>query len=187
MAYDPLAESIALIEQGVPEAPPRLSRRRRFVPLAVDVEGDVACTLFARRSVGHVAAETWALARRGQEWAVLGGGGSSLDEEDLTDRPGAAALGGHLIRTGGGSTLRNAGRSMPWGARHVSQAVLRASSAVDRVVVSGREIPVPRHGHLVVVWGGKQPPTAEALTSDGRQLVTLRVDRRTRLPEWYRY
>ncbi|MCZ2817544.1 hypothetical protein [Modestobacter sp. VKM Ac-2984] len=187
MAYDALAESIALIEHGVPEAPPRLSRRRRFVPLGVDVDGDVACTLFARRSVGHVARETWALVRRGQAWAVLGGGGGGLEEDDLTDRPGAAVLGGHLVWTGGGATARNAGRSMPWGARYVSHALLRAGPAVDRVVVGGREIRVPRHGHLVVVWGGKQPPAAEALTSDGRRLVSLRVDRRSRLPEWYRY
>ncbi|MGY1839910.1 MULTISPECIES: hypothetical protein [unclassified Modestobacter] len=187
MTYDALAESIALIEGGVPEAPPRLSRRRRFAPLAVDVDGDVACTLFARRGVGSVAEETWALVRRGQEWALLGGGGGGLEDEDLADRPDAAAQGGHLRWTGGGSAARNAGRLMPWGARHVSYAVLRASREVDRVVVGAREIRVPRHGHLVVVWGGKQPPTAAAVAADGRRLVVLRVDRRSRLPEWYRY
>ncbi|MGY1843184.1 hypothetical protein [Modestobacter sp. SYSU DS0875] len=187
MAYDVLAESVALLEHGLPEAPPRLSRRRRFAPLAVDVDGDVACTMFARRSVGFVAQETWALARRGQEWVVLGGGGGGFEDDDLADRPDASVLGGHLVVTGGGSANRSAGRLVPWGARYVSYAVLRASSAVDRVVVGAREIRVPRHGHLVVVWGGKQPPTAEAVAADGRQLVSQRVDRRTRLPEWYRY
>ncbi|MGY1748310.1 hypothetical protein [Modestobacter sp. SYSU DS0511] len=185
MAYDALTESLALLEHGLPEAPPRLSRRRRFAPLAVDVDGDVACTMFARRSVGYVAEETWALVRRGQEWVVLGGGGSGLEDEDLAGRPDAVTQGGHLRWTGGGSANRSAGRLMPWGARYVSYAVLRASSAVDRVLVGPREIPVPRHGHLVVVWGGRQPPTAEAVAADGRRLVSQRVDRRTRLPEWY--
>ena len=187
MGYDPLAESVALIEGAVPDSPPRLSRRRRFAPLAVDVDGDVACTLFARRSVGHVAEETWTLARRGQEWALLGGGGGGFEEDALADRPDRAALGGHLVGNGGGATIRNAGRLMPWGARYVSYAVLRASREVARVVVGARELPVPRHGHLVVVWAGRQPPTATAWSADGRPLGGRRLDLRpSRLPEEYR-
>ncbi|SEK65223.1 hypothetical protein SAMN04515665_10424 [Blastococcus sp. DSM 46786] len=187
MAYDALAESIALIERGVPEAPPRLSRRRRFAALAVDVDGDVACTLFARRSVGYVAEETWVLVRRGQEWVLLGGGGSGFEDDDLADRPDAAALSGQLLLTGSGSVLRNGGRSLPWGARYVSYARVRASREVDRLVVGARRLAVPRHGHLVVVWAGRRPPTAEALARDGRRLESRRLDLRSpRLPEVYR-
>ncbi|MGY1848177.1 MULTISPECIES: hypothetical protein [unclassified Blastococcus] len=187
MAYDALTESIALLERGVPDSPPRISRRRRFAPLAVDVDGDVACTLFARRSVGCAVQEAWVLVRRGAQWSLLGGGGGGgFEDDDLADRPAAAALGGHLLWRGGGSSLRNAGRLLPWGARYVSYAVLRASAEVDRVVVGPREIRVPRHGHLVVVWDGV-PPLVEARAADGRLLAARRVDlRRRRLPEAYR-
>ncbi|MDP5181718.1 hypothetical protein QOZ88_03635 [Blastococcus sp. BMG 814] len=187
MAYDAFAESIAIIEHGVPDAPPRLSRRRRFAALAVDVDGDVACTYFARRGVGSVAEETWVLVRRGQEWMLLGGGGGGLEDDDLADRPAAAALGGQLVLTGGGSVLRNGGRLLPWGARYASYATLRASREVDRLRVGARLLAVPRHGHLVVVWAGRRPPTAETLAADGHRLGRRRLDLRSpRLPEVYR-
>lgn len=99
MAYDALVESIALIEHGVPDAPAQLSRRRRFASLAVDVDGDVAGTCFARRRVGCVAVETWVLVR---EWVVLGGGGGDLEDDDPAG-PAAAALGGPVVTTGVGS------------------------------------------------------------------------------------
>ncbi|MCF6737692.1 hypothetical protein [Blastococcus sp. KM273129] len=187
MAYDALAESFVLIEGGVPDAPARLSRRRRFAALAVDVDGDVACTCFARRGVGSVVQETWVLVRRGQEWVLLGGGGGGLERDDLADRPVAAALGGPVALTGGGSVLRDGGRLLPWGARHASYATLRASREVDRLRVGARLLAVPRHGHLVVVWAGQRPPTADALAGDGRPLASLRLDLRSpRLPEVYR-
>ncbi|MCF6744517.1 hypothetical protein E9529_09540 [Blastococcus sp. KM273128] len=187
MAYDVLAESIALIEHGVPDAPARLSRRRRFAPLAVDVDGDVACTYFARRSVGAVVAEAWVLVRRGQEWVLLGGGGGGLEDDDLADRPAAAPLGDRVVPTGGGAVLRNPGRLMPWGARYATYATLRASREVDRLRVGARLLPVPRHGHLVVVWAGRQAPTTEALAADGRGLGTVPLDLRSSWPpEVYR-
>ncbi|MGY1722040.1 hypothetical protein [Blastococcus sp. SYSU DS0533] len=187
MAYDALAESIALIENGAPGTPARLSRRRRFAPLSVDVDGDVACTLFARRSVGSVAEETWVLVRRGQGWVLLGGGGGGLEDDDLADRPAAATLGGQLRLTGGGAVLRNGGRLLPWGARYASYATLRASREVGSLRVGARLLAVPRHGHVVVVWAGRRPPTAEALAPDGRRLGSVRLDLRSpRLPEVYR-
>jgi hypothetical protein len=42
MAYDILAESRRLIIEGPPAQQVRLSRRRRFAALAVDVDGDIA-------------------------------------------------------------------------------------------------------------------------------------------------
>jgi hypothetical protein len=44
VAYDPLLESARLIDSGLPAMPLRISRRRRFIPLAVDVDDDVAAT-----------------------------------------------------------------------------------------------------------------------------------------------
>ncbi|MGY1827917.1 hypothetical protein [Blastococcus sp. SYSU DS0541] len=65
---------------------------------------------------------------------------------------------------------------MPWGARYVSYARVRASREVDRLAVGTRLLRVPRHGHLVVVWAGRRPPTAEALDADGRSLCSRRLD-----------
>src|ERR1700733_13061239 len=87
MAYDVLAESVALIEAGRAEPMARLSRRRRFAPMAVDVDGDVAVTMFARRGVGRVVKKIHVLALRDGEWTLLGGGGTDGDQDLLADRP----------------------------------------------------------------------------------------------------
>ena len=171
MAYDRTAESIALIEHGLPAPPPRLSRRRRWAALAVDVDDDVACTLFTVRGPGHVRHETHLLARADGVWTVLGGGGGGGDDGDLADRPTTARLGAPTVVQGRGSVLRNAGRLMPWGARYVHDAELLVSSDVHSVVVAGaRVLPVPRHGHLVVVWSGRRPPGVVARDAAGRPL-----------------
>jgi hypothetical protein len=168
VAYDRLAESVRLLDQGVPEAPPRLSRRRRFAALAVDVDDDVACTLFVVRGPGHFRHETHVLTRRDGTWAVLGGGGSGRDTDGLEDRPSAGELGGPVVVRGSGSVLENADRLMPWGARYIRYAEVLASSAVHTLAVGDRVLVVPRHGHLVVVWSTRRPPTAVAQAADGR-------------------
>lgn len=88
MAYDVLAESVALIEGRRVEPVRRLTRRRRFAAMAVDVSGDVAATMFARRGVGCVCQEIHVLRRRNGEWEWLGGGGGTGGHDDfLADRP----------------------------------------------------------------------------------------------------
>lgn len=140
MSYDRLAECLQLIEHGPPAVTPeRLSRRTRFVPLAVDVVGDVAATMFVRRSVsGTPEVEDHVLERVAGEWRLLGGSGGSGDDDLLSDRPPHAELGGLLRGHGGGSTAR-AGRGSRRGLRppfrYVRYGEYRAACEVDRVVV----------------------------------------------------
>jgi hypothetical protein len=168
VAYDRLAESVRILEHGVPEAPPRLSRRRRFAALAADVDGDAACTLFVVRGPGHVRQEAHVLVRRDGTWTMLGGGGGGSDTDGLADRPPPERLGGPVVVSGSGSVLSNADRLMPWGARYIRYAEVRASSAVHTVEVGDRVLRVPRHGNLVVVWASRRPPAAVARAADGR-------------------
>ena len=64
MSYDALAESIILVGTRQPRPVTRLSRRPRFAAMAVDVAGDIAATMFLRRSVGCDVLETWVLTQR---------------------------------------------------------------------------------------------------------------------------
>jgi hypothetical protein len=132
VAHDALAESTALIAHGLPEVPPRLSRRRRSAALGVD--GDVAGTLFVVRGPGHFRFETHALARRDGTWALLGGGGHGRDDDGLTDRPPARDLGCPVVVGGGGSVALGGG-FLPWGGRCVRDATLRAAAEVVTVAV----------------------------------------------------
>jgi hypothetical protein len=104
VAYDALAESIALIEARSVEPTYRLTRRRRFAAMAVDVAGDVAVTMFARRGVGCTWEEIHVLALRDGECTWLGGGGSTSDsdEELLADRP-------TVLRRFGGEAVTGSG------------------------------------------------------------------------------
>ena len=71
--------------------------------MGVDVAGDLAVTMFARRGVGCVWNEIHVLAFRGGEWRLLGGGGSTGGDEDLlADRP--AVLPSWLGLGGGAAT-----------------------------------------------------------------------------------
>jgi hypothetical protein len=170
VTYDVEAQSRALIAHGLTEDPLRLSRRRRFAALAVDVDGDVACTMFVRRSVGSFEQACHVLVRRGTGWVHLGGGGSGAETDGLEDRPAAGELGGHVVVRGSGGVADVAGRRVPWGGRWISYAQLRVSAAVAGVHVGDRVLPVPRHGHVVVVWTGRRAPVAVARGSDGRSL-----------------
>jgi hypothetical protein len=175
VAYDRLAESVRLIEHGVPEAPARLSRRRRFAALAVDVDDDVACSLFVVRGPGHFRQEAHVLVRGSGTWTMLGGGGGGSDTDGLADRPTPEQLGGPLVVEGSGSVMRDADRLMPWGARYVRYTEVLASSAVHTVDVGDRVLAVPRHGRLVVVWATRRPPAAEARAADGRVVCDVHL------------
>lgn len=72
MAYDRLAESVRLINRGPVAGAEALSRRRRFLPVAVDVDGDVAVTVFLRRAHGGAEWEQHVLAESGAQWFLLG-------------------------------------------------------------------------------------------------------------------
>lgn len=186
VAYDALKESVRLIKHGMPDDPARLSRRRRFAALAVDVDGDVAAALFVRRGVGVSWQEVHVLAHEHGCWRLLGGGGGTDDEDGLGDRPPAAELLGLLVTDGAGSVLLASGL-LPWSSRYVHHAVLRAAREVHTVVVAGRTLAVRRHGWLVVVWGSRRPPVVTALGLDGREVASIRLGASHRpMPEWYR-
>ena len=76
MSYDALAESVKLLQGAPLPDNARLSRRVRFLPLAVDRDGDVAATMFLRRGVSGVPlVEAHTLEMTEGTWRVLGGGG----------------------------------------------------------------------------------------------------------------
>ncbi|MCQ0014864.1 hypothetical protein [Actinomadura madurae] len=86
-------------------------------------------------------------------------------------------MGRHLLKYGSGRTVRNSNRLLPWGAKWVNEARLRASAEVVRVRVGKRILDVPEHGHVVVVWGARRGPVVEALAADGSVLDALDLDR----------
>src|SRR3954470_3393596 len=102
MSYDALAESLRLLDGNPPSQVARLSRRVRFVPLAVDRDGDVAATTFLRRGVSGVALlDTHVLERTADRWRLLGGGGGPGDHA-LQPRPGRAEIGVAVCPGAGG-------------------------------------------------------------------------------------
>lgn len=171
MSYDSHAESLRLIAGGELTPVPRLSRRRRWAAMAVDVAPDVAVTLFARRSVGCIVAETHVLSRHRGQWVMLGGGGGPLEDDALADRPAElpAEFPGELpadmaesagiVAIDGAGGVRDSTAS-PWSlprSRWISYVRLQVSAAVSYVRVDDRRIDVPWHGHCVVGWRGSKP------------------------------
>jgi hypothetical protein len=187
MAYDIVQESVALIEAGRAEPVRSLTRRRRFAAMAVDVSDDVAVTMFARRGVGCVHQEMHVLALRDDGWTWLGGGGGSSDERLLADRP--AALSGRswlgpdapvstnariIASLGVGGSLDDGSQDEPSdGGRWISHSAIRVSAEVASVEVFDRNLDVPWHGYLLVVWCG-DPSDAVARDATGRNLAELR-------------
>jgi hypothetical protein len=175
------AECLRLLQDGLPEpGATALDQGRDFLPLGLDVDGDIAVVTFLR-SQGRVSGnvppfiEGWTYHRRDGEWMELGGGGGSAPDEPLARRS-AAELGAHLQRYGTGRTVRNANRLLPWGAKWVSQVRLRVAAEATHLRVGSRVLPVPAHGHTAVVWGARRAPVIEALDVDGTVLETLSLD-----------
>jgi len=185
VAYDVLAESVALIESRRLEPVRRLSRRRRFAAMAVDVAGDMAATMFARRGVGCTWQEMHVLAVRDGQWALLGGGGASSDEDLLADRPAVlpdylrhgrdavTSADPQVIIVNGSGGVRDGGDEpdrRPDSGRWINYADVRVNAQVTSVEVFDRWLRVPWHGHVLLVWSGGQPPRALAHDEGGRAL-----------------
>ena len=177
MAYDVLAESVALIESPNLKQVTRLSRRRRFAAMAVDVVGDVAVTMFARRGAGCVWEEIHVLALRHGRWHMLGGGGGTADDDLLANRPRVLRpnqwasqniLAGidpqEMVASGAGGVRDDGGQTSwwPWHGRWISYGVARAGARVASVRVDGRVLGVPWHGRVPMVWIGPRPPLLAA-------------------------
>lgn len=191
VAYDILQESIALIEAGRAEPVRSLTRRRRFAAMGVDVSGDVAASMFARRGVGCIHQEIHVLALQGGAWKWLGGGGSSSSNQQLlADRPAALSppflLGAHAAvssdsrvigSAGAGGVLDDRGQDEPAdGGRWISYAVIEVSAQVATVEAFARSLAVPWHGQVLLVWcGSDMPPSVVARTANGDELAELRA------------
>lgn len=177
MAYAALEESVRILEGlDLPASALRLSRRIRHLPVAVDREDDVAATMFLRRGVsGEPWIDVHSLARGEGGWRLLGGGSGTADQSLLADGREAADAAVFARSLGGGGTVLNADRLMPWGAKWVRWAELRMAAGVATLQVGDRSIPVAPHGVALIVWGSRRPPRAVALGADGQELGQLRL------------
>lgn len=157
------SDQVALIEDGLVEDPPWLSRRRRHAALAVTVDGDLACTVVMHRhNSGALEQRIQVLSRRDGTWVSVGDHRSNVDDDQLSDRPAAAMLGGLVCVVDTGVVQTNADRVFPWPARYIHYALLRAAHEINTVTVAHRRIPVPRHGHVVAVWNTRHTPRVVA-------------------------
>lgn len=138
--------------------------------LSHDVDGDIAVVSVLRNGDAfrpdEPMIEGLIFQFRGGEWMELGGASGSAPDRPL-DRRSEDELGAALRVYASGRTVRNADRLLPWGAKWVNQARLRAASGVASVRVGSRTLAVPEHGHLAVVWGSRRAPVLEALDADG--------------------
>lgn len=156
--------------------------------MAFDVAGDVAVTMFARRSVGCVLADTHVLSRGEGRWHLLGGGSSGADPDLLALRP--AQLPDYLAASphslleidprlmaldGGGGVHDNRGRPSrwPWSGRWISYMVLRVAADVATLATGERELLVPWHGRVVVASVRRGAPVVTAYDSQGHVLGTV--------------
>ena len=163
-----------MIANGVPEIPFKLTRRRRFIPVAFDVDGEVAATLFLRRGVsGNPWLEAWSLERRNGEWEVRGGGSGDGYDELFEPRESIEGL---FVSCGSGWTSRGLGRFLP-SSRGVSHAEMRLGPQVAALRVRRRTIAIPSHGMAIVVWSTRRPPAITALSSTGESLGEIPVRR----------
>src|SRR5690349_5051978 len=148
------AESRRLIADGLPDRPVQLSRRRRFAPVAVDVDGDVAGTWFVRRGVGCFWDEIHLLVHQANGWSYRGGGGGSSGEAWSTEEFVSARdeLSAGEVRVDGGASVW-VGLNRSWRGRWLRSAELLVGRDVAVVVVDARRrLLVPYHGRAVVVW-----------------------------------
>jgi len=141
--------------------------------MAVDIAGDVAVTLFARRGVGCVMSETWVLSKHGASWHLLGGGGASAEDDLLAPRPTRlpAALGppetadtgidtGLVAVDGSGGVHDGQGGvdRWPWSGRWIRYVVLRTSADVESLILDDRTVVVPWHGRVVLALTKRGSP-----------------------------
>ncbi|MGI5208054.1 hypothetical protein ACQEU6_41600 [Spirillospora sp. CA-108201] len=172
-------ECLRLLRDGLPvPAPAAFAEGRDYLPLGLDKDGDIAVVTFLYQWEDAASSfiEGWTFHRRDGEWMDLGGAGGSAPAEPL-ERRSRGEMGRHLLKYGSSRTVRNANRLLPWGAKWVNEARLRASAEVARVRVGKRILDVPEHGHVVVVWGARRGPVVEALAADGAVLGVMDLDR----------
>lgn len=182
-----------LLDDGLPaDVAKTLIDERAYVPLAIDVDEDVAAVAVLRSWSGPpgrpggsprpparrpiLLVDVQRFLRRDGDWLSLGGGGGRAPEDPLGARPASADLGGYVLCKSYGDRLAPPAADAPQ-TRYVGHAVLRSSAEVERLRVGRRELPLASHGIAVVVWPSEQAPTIEALGADGSCLETLDLSR----------
>jgi hypothetical protein len=176
VVYDARVESLRLIDGAAVAGAERLTRRHRFLPVAVDVADDIAVTVFLRRAHGGAEWQFHLLSRTSGGWQMLGGGGWGFDDLGvLTHTMGADELGGGPAQAGGGGSVwvSRANRP-PSGARWLHYALIKTTAEVRNVTVAAdRSIDRPAHGHIAVVWKDDPETTAAIVGQDGQVLCTV--------------
>ena len=114
---------------------------------------------------------------------MLGGGGSSSNGDDPTAydfervRDGLAPY--EMVLHEGAGVARG-DRLLPWGTPWVQSTAVLVGHGIAELQVSGRRLPVPYHGHLIVVWGSRRPPALTGRDGAGRRVATAAVTFRQR-------
>jgi hypothetical protein len=177
VTYDALAESLRLIDGGPIAGSEPLTRRHRVLPVALDVDVDIAVTVFLRRAHGGAEWQNHLLSRGSEGWHLLGGGGWGFDDLDVLTRVRTSVeLGGPARASGAGGVAVSRNDLPTSRARWLSYAMIDTTAAVDRVSLSGlRTVVRPVHGHIVVIWRGAERVSATVLGGSGQTLCTLQL------------
>ena len=162
-------------------------RRAGFVALASDIDEDTdvaAVWLVHHPGSADSAQHTLDFERGTGGWRLLGGGGNSAEEFSLAGRPLASVHGPtSMMRLVSSSASRSrtdrekdaTGLGVA-AAGWVACAGFRVAAEVGHLQASGRSIPVPRHGFVIVAW--RSPPALArplivAVGKDGSRLTEL--------------
>lgn len=181
MTHEELLEECRKILEagGVTASRPDAPESGTF-PLSCDIAEDIAVVTFVTSAPekGVHYSEECVFERIGDAWEYLGGGSASMDFP-CPVRTSRAEMGGVDLRlTGHGLTRRRRPVLFP-NRRWISTAELQTSDEVAVLRLDDREVGIPPHGIVSVLWPGLQPATVTALSADGRALASLTLEPRT--------
>jgi hypothetical protein len=186
-----------LLRQGLPSMVPReLDDQHHFIPLAADINGAVAVTVFVRQmtrrmlagvpgleALGLPGLEDAIFQQRDGNWVYLGGGsGGPFEGHPLTERPPAASQHGYLRPLSSGQICLRGTHRFPRRTRYAFYAMLRASAEIHRLQAGTRVLDVPFHGYAVLTWVNRRGRAVIALTQDGTQLASIDLSRDPSVP-----
>ena len=170
-----------------PEDFRKLTRRRRHAVVSWDMADGWAVVELVRRGPSGVPEDESINSELvGPEWMPRGGGGGGGDDDPLADRPSEAELGAPFRWRGSHSHNASAGRILPLGGRQIRSERFDVAAEVTAIEVHGRgtpkrTVPVRRHGHAVVLWSSRWPPTIRFLGPGGQTLAERRPPRYWRM------
>jgi len=174
-----LEECRKILETGRVETPPSWTSTDGTFPLNCDIAEDIALVTFVTSVPGKGVyySEECVFERIAGVWEYLGGQSASMDSPSPV-RGTRAELGGtHLRLTGHGLTRRRRPVLFP-NRRWISTAELQASDEVAVLHFDDREIEVPPHGLVSVIWPSRRPAEITALDLDAKPLTSLALNPR---------